>query len=178
MYPVARLVTESLKFRNRPLDLFGIHRSRHICWPWDLDPWMELNNGRTLTLFDLGRMPLSARLGIVRALRANGWGMTAAGTHVRYRRRVRMFQRVEMASRVIGWDDRFLYVEQAMWRQGEALNHILVRLAATQASGILPPGRLIAAMGHPETPSPPLPDWVTAWIAAEAARPWPPAVTP
>ena len=178
MYPVIRLASESLKFRNRPLGLFETHHSRHVCWPWDLDPWMELNNGRTLTLFDLGRMPLSSRLGMVTALRANGWGMTAAGTHVRYRRRIRMFQRVQMGSRVIGWDARFLYVEQAMWRSGEALNHILVRLAATQASGILPPERLIAAMGHPDTPSPALPGWVQAWIESEAARPWPPEVMP
>jgi acyl-CoA thioesterase FadM len=178
MYPFVRLTSETLKHLNRPLDLFGTHVSDHICWPWDLDPWMELNNGRTLTLFDLGRMPLSQRLGMFRALRANGWGMTAAGTSVRYRRRVRMFQRVRMYSRLIGWDHRFVYVEQAMWRRDEALNHILVRLAATDGNGILPPDRLIAAMGHPGTPSPALPDWLQAWIAAESLRAWPPAVGP
>jgi acyl-CoA thioesterase FadM len=174
MYPFVRLALETLKHRNRPLGLAETHVSEHICWPWDLDPWMELNNGRTLTLFDLGRMPLSVRLGIVRALKVNGWGMSAAGSSVRYRRRVRMFHRVQMYSRLIGWDHRFLYVEQAMWRRGEALNHLLVRLAATDAGGILPPERLIAAMGYPDTPSPPLPGWVAAWIDAEAVRPWPP----
>jgi acyl-CoA thioesterase FadM len=176
MYPVVRLLSETLKHRARPLGLFDTHVSGHVCWPWDLDPWMELNNGRTLTLFDLGRMPLSMRLGMVAALKANRWGMTAAGNTVRYRRRVRMFQRIEMHSRLIGWDARFLYVEQAMWRGGEALNHMLVRLAATDDRGILPPSRLIAAMGHGDLPSPVLPDWVQAWIAAEATRPWPPAV--
>jgi acyl-CoA thioesterase FadM len=175
MYPVIRLLSETLKHRGKPLDLFGTHVSDHICWPWDLDPWMELNNGRTLTLFDLGRMPLSVRLGMVRALKDNGWGMTAAGNTVRYRRRVRMFHRVQMHSRLIGWDARFVYVEQAMWRRGEALNHILVRLAATDSRGILSPARLIGAMGHPDAESPDLPDWVQAWIKAEAMRPWPPA---
>jgi len=178
MYPVVRLMKEHLLAGGQPLGLFDTHVSTHLCWPWDLDPWMELNNGRTLTLFDLGRMPLMTRLGLVRALRTGGWGMTAAGTHVRYRRRVRAFHRFALHSRLIGWDERFLYVEQAMWRGGEALNHILVRLAATQARGILPPVRLIAQMGHPDTPSPALPGWVEAWIAAEAQRPWPPAVGP
>lgn len=177
MYPLIRFAKELVKFRNAPaLDPLGTHVSTHMCWPWDLDPWWELNNGRTLTLFDLGRMPLSVRLGMVAALKANGWGMTAAGNTVRYRRRVRMFHRVQMHSRLIGWDARFVYVEQAMWRGGEALNHILVRLAATDAQGIMPPHRLITAMGHKGTLSPALPDWVTAWIAADATRPWPPAV--
>ena len=170
---------EMLIHRHKPLGLFDTHVAELVCWPWDLDPWMELNNGRTLTLYDLGRLPLSLRLGIVPALKANGWGMTAAGTHVRYRRRVRAFQRVTLHSRLIGWDARFLYIEQAMWRGGEALNHILVRQAATEgARGILPPERLLAAMGHPGLASPPLPDWVAAWAAAEALRPWPPAVGP
>lgn len=179
MYPLIRLAAEMWRHRNRPLGLFEAHVAPLTCLPWDLDPWCELNNGRTLTLFDLGRLPLSQRIGIVPALRANGWGMTAAGTHCRYRRRVRVFHRVEMHSRLIGWDARFLYIEQAMWRGGEALNHILVRQAATEgARGILPPARLIAAMGHGALPSPPLPDWVAAWAAAEALRPWPPAVGP
>jgi acyl-CoA thioesterase FadM len=178
MYPVIRLTAEMWRHRGRPLGLFDTHVSHHTCLPFDLDPWMELNNGRTLTLFDLGRMPLSQRIGVVAALQANGWGMTAAGTHCRYRRRVRLWHRVEMHSRLIGWDRRFIYIEQAMWRGGEALNHLLVRQAATDAHGILPPERLIAAMGHPGLASPPLPDWVVAWSAAEALRPWPPLVGP
>ena len=35
---------------------------------------MELNNGRTLTLYDLGRIPMMLRLGVIRTLRAKGWG--------------------------------------------------------------------------------------------------------
>lgn len=175
MYPIFRLFKEHIKFRNAPrLGLFETHVSHHLCWPLDLDPWMELNNGRTLTLFDLGRMPFSSRIGLLPALRANGWGMTSAGNTVRYRRRVRMFHRIEMQTRCLGWDHRFLYVEQSMWRHGEALNHMLVRLAATDANGILPPATLVGAMGHPTSESPPLPGWVEAWIAADALRPWPP----
>lgn len=177
MYPFGRLAYQSWTHRGRPLGLFETHVSHHICWPWDLDPWMELNNGRTLTLYDMGRMPLLTRIGVLRALRAHGWGMTAAGNTVRYRRRVRAFHRVEMRSRLIGWDHRFLYVEQAMWRGGEALNHMLVRQAATDGRGILPPARLIAAMGH-EVQSPDLPAWVAAWIEADLIRPWPPAGGP
>jgi acyl-CoA thioesterase FadM len=174
MYPVVRLIKDNLKARFQPpLGLFETHVSHHICWPWDIDPWMELNNGRALTLFDLGRMPFSARLGMITVLRANGWGMAAAGNSVRYRRRVRAFQRVEMRTRMLGWDRRFLYVEQAMWRRGEALNHMLIRIAATNAAGIVPPQDLIARMGA-DPASPPLPGWVAAWIEADAQRPWPP----
>jgi len=174
VYPVIRLIKERIKFRGRGLMLADTHVSHHICWPWDLDPWMELNNGRTLSLYDLGRLPMMIRMGLIPALRANGWGMTVAGASVRYRRRVRPFHRVEMRSRLLGWDTRFLYVEQSMWRDGEALNNILVRLAATDQAGILTPQRLIDAAGHDGAQSPALPNWAAAWVEADAKRPWPP----
>ena len=63
MYPLLRFAKEMVKFRNAPrLDLLAPHVSTHRCWPWDLDPWIELNNGRTLTLYDLGRLPMAVRL--------------------------------------------------------------------------------------------------------------------
>jgi acyl-CoA thioesterase FadM len=175
MYPYARLLKAVLAFRKAPaLPITGTHVSQHICWPWDIDPWMELNNGRTLTLYDLGRVPLAQRTGLAQALRANRWGIAVAGNSTRYRRRVTAFQRFEMRTRCIGWDQRFLYMEQAMWRGEECSSHILIRGAVTSARGIVPPAEVLTAMGQ-DTTSPVLPEWVQAWIAADATRPWPPA---
>ncbi|MFN6978209.1 MAG: thioesterase family protein, partial [Gemmobacter sp.] len=100
-----------------------------------------------------------------------------AGSSVRYRRRVRAFQRVTMVTRLIGWDARFLYLDQSMWREGDCTSQALIRSACTSADGIVPPARLAAAMGI-GTDSPPLPGWVAAWSAAEATRPWPPEAAP
>ena len=178
MYPFLRMVKEALLARRAPpLGPFEAHVSQHICWPWDLDPWRELNNGRTLTLFDLGRIPLGLRSGMARAAMENRWGITAAGNSVRYRRRVRMLQRFTMVTRALGWDGRFFYIEQSMWRNGECLNHMLLRSAVTSAQGIVPPETVARAMGY-DGPAPELPAWVQAWIAADAQRPWPPHAAP
>ena len=176
MYPVFRFAKE-MAMHGRPdsLGLFDTHVSHHICWPWDLDPWMELNNGRTLTLLDLGRIPLARRTGLLQAAFANRWGVTVAGLSMRYRRRVRGFQRFEQHSRILGWDERFFYLEQAMVRKGVHLNHLLCRWAITGKDGIVAPAKLIEKMGHDPAP-PEMPAWVCAWIAAEAERPWPPEV--
>lgn len=174
MYPFLRMFKELARARRMPeLGLFDAHVSHHICWPWDLDPWVELNNGRTLTLFDLGRLPLGLRTGIHRVLKAKGCGMTVAGSSVRYRRRVTMFSRLETHSRCLGWDARFLYTEQSMWKDGECTSHVLIRSAIVSKAGIVPPVELARAAGYAGD-SPDLPDWVKAWIAADATRPWPP----
>lgn len=178
MYPIIRFLGEMILTRRQPpLDVLDTHISRHRCYPWDLDPWIELNNGRTLTLYDLGRLPLAQRTGLVGALKANGWAVTVAGNSVRYRRRIRVFDRFTMMSRVIGWDARFIYMEQSMWKSGECLNHMLVRTAVTSPQGIVSPDKVLSALGV-EGVSPALPDWVQSWIEADACRPWPPVTPP
>ena len=174
MYPILRFAAEMLKYRNAPrIGVLDPHVSTHRCWPWDLDPWIELNNGRTLTLYDLGRIPLAIRAGFSTAAKAHGWGLTVAGSSVRYRRRVRMFERVEMRSRCIGWDHRFLYMEQSMWKGADCTSQALLRTAITSKAGIVDPAKAAQALGHSGI-SPDLPGWVRAWIGAEAERPWPP----
>lgn len=174
MYPIFRMAKEFAVHRNAPaLPLTGTHLSHHMCWPQDIDMWWELNNGRTMTLFDMGRLVLARRTGLIALCRREGWGMTVAGSSIRYRRRVRVFDRFEMRSRCSGWDARFLYLEQSMWRRGECTSHALLRMAVTDRAGIVGTDRVLAALGSGQT-SPALPDWITAWVAADAQRPWPP----
>jgi acyl-CoA thioesterase FadM len=120
------------------------------------------------------------RLGYDRLVRDKRWGMTVAGNTTRYRRRVTLFQKLTMVSRVVGWDARFLYIEQSMWRAGDCTSAMLIRAAVISKSGMIPAAEAMAVLGVTE-PSPPLPDWVQAWIAGDAARAWPPetpGVTP
>ena len=175
MYPVVRLIAQLIKHRNAPaMPVTGTHVSRHMCLPWDIDLWLELNNGRTLTLYDLGRTTAAQRAGLIDVLRRNRWGLTMAGASVRYRRRIRTFETIEMRSRLVWWDDKFFYVEQSMWKKnGECANHIVYRSAVTGKGGIVSPEAVIAEL-EPEAEKPPVPAWIGAWIDAEDTRPWPP----
>jgi len=138
-----------------------------------LDLWCELNNGRTLSIYDMGRLPMARRSGLLDILKRKGWGLTIAGNSVRYRKRIRVFDKIEMRSRALCADARCMYVEQSMWVRGTCTGHALYRTAVTNANGILPIEKLRAEL-NPCTPLPPIPEWVAAWITAEDLRPWPP----
>ena len=174
MYPFIRMSWGMLKARRQSeLPIEGVHHSAHICLPWDIDFWMELNNGRTLTLYDLGRLPLAQRTGLIATLAKKKWGLTVAGSVVRYRRRIRPFARFQMRSRCIGWDHRFVYVDQQMWRGDVCCGQAVFRLAVTGPDGIVPFPQVVEASGRP-VPDLTLPAWVKTWLVAEEARPWPP----
>ncbi|MCL6282402.1 thioesterase family protein [Ruegeria sp. 2012CJ41-6] len=176
MFPIVRLVKDMLiANRMEPLDLTETHISTHICWPWDLDIWLELNNGRAMTLYDLGRTMLAQRTGLGKAILARRWAMTMAGSTVRFRRRIRGFEKFEARSRTICWDDKFTYLEQSMWKKnGECASHVMFRAAVTNESGIVPPSEVLREMGYENAISPPMPEWLADWCAADAKRPWPP----
>ncbi|MFY9205810.1 MAG: acyl-CoA thioesterase, partial [Yoonia sp.] len=110
MYPFVRLIKELIVHRTAPaLDILDTHVSHHRCWPQDIDNYLEMNNGRILTVLDLGRTGLAMRTGLLRVLRAQKWGLTMAGVSVRYRKRITPFVKFKIVSRAIGWDDRFFY---------------------------------------------------------------------
>lgn len=176
MFPFIRAAKDLVVATRQPplAQLTDAHISHHICWPHDLDFWLELNNGRALTLYDIGRFAMAQRAGLIAALRRENWGLTMAGSCTRFRRRIHGFERFEMRSRAVCWDDKFTYIEQSMWKtNGECASHVVYRAAVTDKNGIVGPERVLEAMGQ-RADSPPMPKWIAAWCATEDQRPWPP----
>ncbi|RPE63085.1 acyl-CoA thioesterase FadM [Pacificibacter maritimus] len=175
MYPIFRIAFANFRFRDAPkLGLWDTHIDHHYCMPWDIDLWWELNNGRTLTLYDFGRITMAMRNGTAKLRKDAGLGIVVAGASVRYRKRITMFQKLEMQTRTVGFDDKFVYIEQSMWHaNGDCANHILVRGAVVKNGKMVPPIDLMRAIDPTAEPAQ-LPDWVQAWADADKTRPWPP----
>ena len=97
MYPFLRTVKELIKYRKATrLPIGGVHVSHHICWPWDLDMRGELNNGRTLSNFELGRFGWAQRTGLITLLCKQKCGITIAGASARYCHRTSDFDFIDM----------------------------------------------------------------------------------
>jgi len=174
MYPLIRLASVFLTSPRRlPLAPDDTGMLKLIVWPWDCDIFVEMNNGRHLTLYDLGRFDYGARCGLLPLLKKEGWGLVVAGSTVRYRKRLLPFQRYTMHTRLIGRDDRWFYFVQKMTRGGDTCSAALIRTAVTRKGRILPTQDVSEALGHPDW-RPAMPDWVDAWITADDSRPWPP----
>ena len=66
MYPYIRAAWMMWRGRSMPkIDLYDTLFSYLRACPWDTDMFGELNNGRILTLFELGRWQSLMRMGIL-----------------------------------------------------------------------------------------------------------------
>lgn len=178
MYPFLRLGWTLYSSRKLPpMNPLEVHVSQHRCRLVDCDIFMEMNNGRILTLYEMGRFQASVRMGLWELLKKKRWGLTVAGTSIRYRKRITPFEKYETRTRIATWDDRFFYIEQGMFKtNGECASHVLFRTAVVEKGRAVPAQVLVEALGVTE-PRPEPAEWVKNWIEAEATRPWPPELS-
>ena len=162
MYPLLRLIRvvvksqfkKKLSFDNDYTDSINL-----IVLPQDIDPFMELNNGRYVTLLDLGRFSLGAKVNMVSFLKRNNWSLTIIGTYNEYRYRLRLFQRFILKTKIIGYDEKWFYFFQKVERNGKTHMASIVKFAYTSKKGLVSTKEVITAMDIEYDPNS-LPSWI------------------
>ena len=178
MYPFIRYATtiahaalQVKKGNTLPLSEVGEITLR--CRLTDIDNFLEMNNGRVLTLYDLGRTDFAVRTGLGKQLLKQRWGLVVAGSTIQYRKRIRAFNKVTMKTQIVGFDKRWIYVEQSMWVKGKPCSSALLRTGVTEGGKVIETARVFAALGKSDWELPPT-GYMAEWIESDKDRPWPP----
>jgi acyl-CoA thioesterase FadM len=146
--------------------------------PTDLDVNLHMNNGRYLAIMDLGRLDLMLRSGLWRPLWRNGWAPMAGGVVIRFRRELRLFERVVLHTRIAAWSDTTAVMEQIFYfadgpREGQMAACALIKAGFydRQHRRFVTLRRLIAELGVPAeaAESPPVSPDIDAFLKADAA---------
>ena len=153
------------KPRVGPLDEV---RTTFRVWPGDLDTNLHVNNGRYLTVMDFGRFDLLVRSGLGRLVWKHRWAPVLASAMIRWRRELRPFQRYVVSTRVVGWDERWFFIEQKFLSGDVVAAQAVVRGTFLQKGRSVSPGEIFGRLGAPPQ-SPELPEHVRLWLAAEEA---------
>ena len=148
-----------------------VGRIRVTTLPTDIDVLRHMNNGRYLSLFDLGRWDLLGRTGMTDAMKRNRWYAVVSAETVTFRKSLQLWQRFDIESRLLGHDDKAIYLEHRAVVDGEVYARAIIRARMLKRSGgTLSHPELFAAVGRPEG----LPDvepWVHEWATASALPP-------
>jgi len=103
------ILTQSRRSRS---SLLGPVDTGFRVLPNDLDALFHVNNGVYLTLMDLGRTDLLLRSNAFSKIRKKGWYPVLAAETIRFKHSLKLWQRFIIRTRVVGWDERSIYLEQ------------------------------------------------------------------
>lgn len=160
------------RFRERLTPPFGVSRLAFRVWPTDCDTNLHMNNGRYLTLADLGRTDLMLRGNLWRIVLRKKWMPVLSGSIIRYRRELKPFQAFELQSRIVFWNSRNFVMEHRFVTDRKGHSDVaavaLVRggLYDRKSRAFIDPAEIFRAIGY-ESVSPEASAEVAAFMAAE-----------
>ena len=162
MYPYLRLIKVVIQSQFKPKMEFYSEEYDQInltVLPNDIDPFMELNNGRYVTLLDLGRYAYGGRIKMGTFLKKNNWSLTIVGTYNEYRYRLKLFRKFQLKSKIIGYDEKWFYFFQKAEINGKTHMASVVKFAFTSKNGLVLPSKVIQKMDLIYNPKE-LPKWI------------------
>ena len=153
-------------FRSRRASKVHIHdvgRTSFRVVPTDLDVLGHMNNGVYFSIMDLGRMDLMIRAGAWAALSKNGFYPVATNETITFRKSLQPWQRFVLESRIVGYDDKAVFVEQRFVVKGEIFARAFMRgRFLKKTGGTVSVAELADALGvDPSEVT--LPPWLARW---------------
>lgn len=137
---------------------------RFRVWPLDLDVNLHMTNSRYLALMDVGRVDMLARSGLWRHMLRERWSPVVAAAFVRFRKPLALLQPIILRSRLITWDEKWMYFDQRVEVEGAVACHAVFRTAFVHDRKVVPPEDIAARIGTSMSP-PEGPVWLDAWRA-------------
>jgi len=165
---VFRLIRIVIAALLRPrIDMLDTSELSLRVWPNDLDLNLHMNNGRYFTVMDLGRIDLMIRTGVAGWMWRRKWRPVVASETMRFPRSLKPFQRYRLKTRVLCWDERWIFLEQRFETLAGTLAALgIVKAIITAEQRTMRPKEALKIMGMLRR-SPQMPPAVKAWALAE-----------
>ena len=144
-------------------------------WPADLDLSLHMNNGRYLSLMDLGRLDYLVRMKLWRVVRFHRWTPIASSIIIRYRRELRPFARFKLETRLVSWAEASVVMEQVfVLMDGPQAGQVAARalfkggIYSRSERKFVNTARMMAEIGVTGASPPPTPE-IEAFLKADGA---------
>lgn len=147
---------------RKPVDALSITVIRMRVWPLDLDFNWHVTNGRYFTMADVGRMDYVLRSGAFRVALHHKALPIVGDTWAKFRRELRLFESFEIHTRMLGWDQKWSFMEHRFVKDERVLGVVIMRGLFRAAKGTVAPSEFVREMGLTSY-SPDMPAWLTAW---------------
>lgn len=129
---------------------------------FDIDLNMHLNNAKYLKFMDRARLEHAVSTGLLDKMLQARCNAVVANTEIAYVRELRPYQHFSLETRVLGWDDKYLYFDQRFMSQSKLHTHALLRVVHQYGGKPISP-QAVQEMTGMNLQSPALPEYVEQW---------------
>lgn len=143
--------------------LFEESRVSFRVLPTDCDVNLHMNNGRYLAFMDLGRLHLVAQIGLLGIILRRRWGAALGAAEINFIRPLAPFQKFELVTRLVTWDEKYAYMEQRFESRGVLCAHAFVKGLFLDRDRRVEPSEVSAALGTAAVP-PQMPEELRIWV--------------
>lgn len=132
-------------------------------WITDIDGNFHVNTARYFVYMEVARTELSLRSGLLRFIKKHRWAPLVLSTKITFRREIKPFLKVEIRTKVLGFDPRFIYFQQQIVSKAGIHSHGYVCVALYKNGQFYPPETLLQELSVSFTNNP-LPKDVQLWM--------------
>ena len=115
--------------------------------PNDIDV-KKISNDRFMALMDLGRMDIAFRAGLLKSMFKKKWVPLATLNTIRFRYPLKAFQKYQLRTRIVWWDDKTGYFKQVFERNGRVVATGYVCATFLGPGGPIAPDDILAEIGQ------------------------------
>jgi YbgC/YbaW family acyl-CoA thioester hydrolase len=151
--------------RRQPLGIHDVSVVNDRVWLTDLDELRHMNNGVYLALLDHARLDLMLRSGAWQKMRDAKVYPVVTAQSIAYRKSLELGQRFQIESRIIGYDERAVYIEQRVVSKGEMYARAFVQGRFLRDAGGVAPIHEVGGIVGVVTADFPVPAWLRDWSA-------------
>lgn len=149
-------------FRLPSLNYLEVSRISFRVLPNDLDVLGHMNNGRFLTLMDIGRVVMMRQTGMWKKLSSLGWYPVVVQQTITYRKSLNPWVKYELETKFHGIDEKSVYLEQRFTVKGEIYAKAFIRARfISKKTGTLKTEELMKGLEYLDAPK--APEYISNW---------------
>lgn len=142
--------------------LIDLFRRPFRVLPSDCDFNFHLTNGRYFSLLDVARIEHLARMKLIGKLLRRRWLPVLNATEITFIRQLPPLRKFDITTRIVTWDEKYLYLEQRFETPGTLHAVSLARAAFVHRGEVVAPAEVAALAGY-EGKAPPCSAIIDGW---------------
>ncbi len=151
---------------HRPLEYHETSVIKMRVLPTDLDLNFHMNNGRYLTIMDIGRTEFVIRFGLHKLVLSDKLSAVASGININFFKPLAPFEKYELHTKVLTWDDSWFYLKQEFIKDNQIKASAIAKVIFLKKGKRVSPSYLLKKMNKDVT-APKAPEYFQSMLESE-----------